>query len=99
AVPEIEADDLLGLESVPGFLERLADDGGKHRFAALQMPGRLVQDESAARGALLDHEEPAAALDDRRDGDVDAPCHRPTIFEAAGLRVRFHRRSTTTRTC
>ena len=54
---------------------------------------------AAPRGALLDHEELAAALDDSCDSDVDAACHRPTIFEAAVLRVRFHRRSRAIRTC
>src|SRR5688572_10566530 len=99
AVPEIETDDVLGLEPMARFLERLANHRGEERFAALEMAGGLVQYEIAARGALLDDEELAAALDDCGDRDVDTPCHRPTIFEAAGLRARFHRRSITTRTC
>src|SRR5262249_30852064 len=99
AIPEIKADDVLGVEPMARLLECLADHGGEQRFSALEMSGRLVEDELVGACALLDHEEPAAALDDRGYRDVDAPCHRPTIFEAAGLRVRFHRRSRSIRTC
>ena len=99
AVPEIEADDVLGLEPVAGLLERLARHGGEQRFALLEMARPVGSGRGCRRRALLDHEELAVALDDRGDRDVDAPCHRPTIFEVAGLRVRFHRRSTASRTC
>src|SRR5688572_17505704 len=74
AVPEIEADDVLGLEPMARFLERLANHRGEERFAALEMAGGLVQYEIAARGPLLDDEELAAALDDCGDRDVDTPC-------------------------
>ena len=68
----------VGPEAPAGFLERLAHDRVEEGFAVLEMSGRLVEDQAAAR-AFLDEQELTVAFDDGRDRHVGLPDHAVII--------------------
>jgi hypothetical protein len=71
----------LGNQRIGSFLQGLAHHCLDQAFASLEVASRLVDDD-AARGALLDDEETAVALDDCRHRDVGSKSHGRII--AAG---------------
>ncbi len=74
ALPEIQARDMVRPEFPPCFLAGLAHDGLDQRFPVLEMPGGLVQHDAAC-GPLLDQQETAVLLGNRRYGQVDLQGH------------------------
>jgi hypothetical protein len=73
-VPAIDADQAFGLEAVRRFLHHLAAAGGDERLAGVEMPCRLVEDETTV-DAFLDEKKASVALDDGRDRHRRLPHH------------------------
>src|SRR5687767_15679583 len=66
-LPAIDADEREWLDAPCRFLERFARGAIGQRLAGLEMPGRLVQAQSAPR-PLADEQERAVTFDDGGDG-------------------------------
>ena len=78
SLPQVDAGDGIGPEVTARLLQRLAHDRLGEGLAGLQVARGLVQHD-AARSALLHEQEPAAALGDGGDGDVEFPGHAAII--------------------
>src|SRR5262249_18474760 len=72
--PEVDSEESLRVEAPGRLLARLAHHGGEQGLAALDVSGRLIE-EQAAVDALLNEEETTVSFCNRRNSDIRLPAH------------------------
>src|SRR5215510_10571775 len=73
-VPQVDPEQRLRLEPPRGLLARLAHHRREEGLAALDMPSRLIEQQTAV-DAFLNHQKATAGLGDRRDRYIRPPAH------------------------
>jgi hypothetical protein len=68
ALPQVHADQRCGFKSPGSLLANLTDDCLQQRLSALDVPGRLIEDEALV-DPLLNYEKATVALGDGGNGD------------------------------
>jgi hypothetical protein len=77
-LPQVNTKQSVRTEMKTRFLARLANSGVEQRFAGFDVARRLIENLLPVR-KLLDEQEFAVFLNDRRDGQVDVCAHAAAL--------------------